>query len=57
MSKYLYLNRDTFFHRLDPRTKLLLTLAHFVASAALVEQLWLGALVVVETLVLTTVSK
>lgn len=57
MSKYLYLNRDTFFHRLDPRTKLLLTLAHFIASAALVEQLWLGALVVVETLILTTASK
>lgn len=57
MSKYLYLERDTFFHRLDPRTKLLITLAHFIASAALVEQLWLGGLVVLETLIFTTASK
>lgn len=57
MSKYLYLDRNTFFHRLDPRTKLLLTLAHFIASAALVEQLWLGGFVVFETLLLTTLSR
>jgi len=57
MSKYLYLNRDTFFHRLDPRTKLIMTIAHFIASAALVEQLWIGALVVIETLVFATLSK
>ncbi len=57
MSKYLYLNKDTFFHRLDPRTKLLLTLAHFVASAALIEQLWIGLLVVAETLLIATLSK
>lgn len=57
MNKYLYLNRDTFFHRLDPRTKLIMTVAHFIASAALVEQLWIGALVVIETLIFTTISK
>jgi len=36
---------------------MIITLAHFIASAALVEQLWVGFLVVLETLFFASISK
>ncbi|WP_413801981.1 energy-coupling factor transporter transmembrane component T family protein [Streptomyces iranensis] len=56
MTKYLYLDGESFYHRLDPRTKLLFTLAHFIACVVLVEQVWLVALLLAETFALTVLT-
>jgi energy-coupling factor transport system permease protein len=57
MIKYLYVDGDSFYHRLDPRAKLMFTLAHFVACVALITQVWLVALLLIECLVITQLSR
>jgi energy-coupling factor transport system permease protein len=47
MNLFLYLDRDTPVHRLDPRTKLLLLLASFVAAVLFREPAPLAVLVVI----------
>ncbi len=48
MDPYLYLDRDTFVHRLDPRTKMFLLLEAFVLAFLFVNPLYgLGVLVIV----------
>lgn len=48
MDPYLYLDRDTAVHRLDPRTKIFLMLGAFVLAFLFVNPLWgLGVLAVV----------
>lgn len=56
MTKYLYLDGDSFIHRLDPRAKLLFTVAHFIACVVLIEQVWLVCLLLVEALALTLLA-
>jgi energy-coupling factor transport system permease protein len=41
MFKYLYVPGDSFYHRLDPRTKLLVTLAVYIATLMLKAQLFI----------------
>jgi len=55
--KYLYVDANTFFHRLDPRTKMLIVLAHYLLLALLVRQLYLMIAVAIETLVLAGLSQ
>ncbi|WP_028925201.1 energy-coupling factor transporter transmembrane component T family protein [Pseudonocardia acaciae] len=57
MIKYLYLDGDSFYHRIDPRAKMLFTLAHFVACVVLIEQVWLVALLLVESVVITLLAR
>ena len=48
MFKYLYVPGDSFYHRLDPRTKLFITLAFYIAATVYQAQLFmLGALLIV----------
>jgi energy-coupling factor transport system permease protein len=55
--KYLYINANTFFHRLDPRVKMLVVLAHYILLALWVRQLFLMVVLVIETLVLAGLSR
>src|SRR5262249_5337700 len=57
MYKYLYVDANTFFHRLDPRAKMLIVLAHYLLLALLVRQLYLMIAVAIETLVLAGLSQ
>lgn len=41
MYKYLYIPRDSFFHRLDPRTKLFVWLSFLIAEVVLKPQLYI----------------
>ena len=56
MTRYLYLDGNSFYNRLDPRTKLLFTLAHFIACVVLIEQVWVIAALLVEAFALALLS-
>lgn len=47
MVKYLYIPGDSFLHRLDPRTKIILTVAIFIASMLLKTQIYILIIMVV----------
>jgi energy-coupling factor transport system permease protein len=55
--KYLYIDANTFFHRLDPRAKMLIVLAHYILLAILVRQLYLMIALAIEALVLAGLSQ
>ena len=57
MSKYIYQDDNTFFHRLDPRTKMLFTFAHYLVVTLWVSQIWLMLAVFAELVVLTFLTK
>lgn len=57
MSKYIYQDDDTFFHRLDPRTKMLVTFAHYLVVTLWIYQIWLMVAVLIELVVLTFLTK
>jgi energy-coupling factor transport system permease protein len=54
MNTEIYLDRDTFFHRLDPRTKIIIFLLTFVAILLFNDPLWmlpLAAIILLELLI------
>lgn|GEM_PF-2932559 len=57
MIRYFYLPVDSFYHKLDPRSKILLTVAHLIAVTVLIEQLWLMFALLFEVLFIVVVSK
>lgn len=57
MSKFIYEDNKTFFHRLDPRTKLLVTFAHYLVVTLWVYQLYFMGVVLLEVLILAYLSK
>ncbi len=57
MYKYFYLDTDSFFHRLDPRTKLLITLSHYIILGVFTRQLYLMLIVLALEIVLAYISR
>ena len=57
MNPYLYIEEDSFFHRLDPRAKLIFMVSSFFVLPFLIEQLWLTIAWVVAQFVLTCYAK
>jgi energy-coupling factor transport system permease protein len=47
LDPYLYLERDSIVHRLDPRTKILLMFGSFILAILFMHPLWVGAALVV----------
>lgn len=53
MNVYLYLDRDTFMHRLDPRTKVILLLVTFILAFAFDDPVYTFGVLVIELVVVT----
>jgi energy-coupling factor transport system permease protein len=53
MNIYLYLDRDTFVHRLDPRTKVLLLLASFILAFAFDNPVYTFGVLLFELVIVT----
>lgn len=56
MTVYLYLDRDTIFHRMDPRAKMLMLLGWFVVAFLFLSP-WANLLILVAELLMVTVAK
>jgi energy-coupling factor transport system permease protein len=57
MYRYLYVDANTMFHRLDPRVKMLIVLAHYILLALWVRQLFLMVVLLAETIALAGLSR
>lgn len=57
MNPYLYIEEDTFMHRMDPRVKLIFMLLSFFELSFITEQIWIACILLVLQVVLMILAK